>query len=234
MISKTELKRLNSKEYWEGAIRESNRCGKFEIVEYVSYSEVHIKFLDTGYETYYNLGSIKAGSVKDKLKRTVYGLGYLGVGKDKSSNNGNKTDCYRCWKGMFDRCYNEAQLKRRPTYRGCTVAIEWHNFQNFAKWFEDNYIKGYQLDKDIKVEGNKVYGPETCMFVSHIENNEKANARHYKMLNPEGNVVEFFNLNQFCKDNALCGSNLYSVVRGERNHHKGWTRYEEENDNAKT
>ena len=74
---------------------------------------------------------------------------------------------------MFDRCYYSGYQDNNPTYRGCTVAEEWHNFQNFAKWYEDNYIEGYQLDKDIKVEGNKVYGPDTCMFISKQENVEE-------------------------------------------------------------
>ena len=54
---------------------------------------------------------------------------------------------------------------RHPTYKDVTVCEEWHNFQNFAKWFEDNYVEGFELDKDILVKGNKIYSPETCCFV---------------------------------------------------------------------
>ena len=45
-------------------------------------------------------------------------------------------------------------------YLDVTVCEEWHNFQNFAKWFYENYyeISGekMRLDKDILIKGNKM------------------------------------------------------------------------------
>lgn len=38
-------------------------------------------------------------------------------------------------------------------------------FSNFKRWFDEHYIDGWHLDKDILVKGNKVYSPETCCFV---------------------------------------------------------------------
>ena len=55
--------------------------------------------------------------------------------------------------------------EKQPSYIGCLVDEEWHNFQNFAEWFEDNYVEGWHLDKDILIKGNKIYSPETCCFV---------------------------------------------------------------------
>lgn len=66
---------------------------------------------------------------------------------------------------MLQRCYDPKLHLRHPTYKECNVIEEWHNFQNFASWFEKNYIDGYQIDKDLLVEGNKIYSPETCCFV---------------------------------------------------------------------
>lgn len=69
---------------------------------------------------------------------------------------------------MFKRCYDPKSLARDPTYIGCTVHPDWHNFQNFAKWFECQYrTDGWQLDKDLTIEGNKVYSSDTCTFVPH-------------------------------------------------------------------
>jgi hypothetical protein len=48
------------------------------------------------------------------------------------------------------------------------VSPEWHNFQVFAEWFErepNSGNFGFQLDKDLRLSGNKVYGPDTCSFV---------------------------------------------------------------------
>lgn len=42
---------------------------------------------------------------------------------------------------------------------------EWKLFSEFRKWFDNHYIEGWSLDKDILVKGNKVYGPKTCCFV---------------------------------------------------------------------
>ena len=49
-----------------------------------------------------------------------------------------------------------------------TVCDKWLNFQNFAEWFYKNYYEidneAMCLDKDILHKGNKIYGPETCIY----------------------------------------------------------------------
>ena len=59
--------------------------------------------------------------------------------------------------------------EKEPTYKECTVCTEWHNFQAFAEWYENNYYEipneSMSLDKDILFKGNKIYSPETCVFV---------------------------------------------------------------------
>mgnify|MGYP003199047241 FL=1 len=118
--------------------------------------------------------SFKNGNVKCPYERTVFGIGYVGEGKYKVSENGKDTKSYNTWRNMLQRCYNEKCQEKNPTYKGCTVCDEWHNFQNFAKWYEDNYyeIEGERihLDKDILCKGNKIYTPETCVFVPQTIN----------------------------------------------------------------
>ena len=99
---------------------------------------------------------------------TVHGMGSLGEGEFVVRDcKGRILPEYQAWSGMMGRCYSEAKLKVDPSYRGCTVHPDWHNFQNFAKWYteQENYGKGYDLDKDILVKGNKLYSPETCCLV---------------------------------------------------------------------
>lgn len=73
---------------------------------------------------------------------------------------------YRTWVGMFTRCYGVPWLQRNPTYVGCSVSPAWHKFTDFRAWMQMQTWEGMQLDKDIKVPGNKVYGPDTCLWVS--------------------------------------------------------------------
>lgn len=90
------------------------------------------------------------------------------IGKVKV--NGTMDVAYTRWNNMLKRCYSIKELTRHPTYIGCTVCCEWLSFSNFKKWFDENYIEGFDLDKDILVEGNKIYSPETCRFVPHYLN----------------------------------------------------------------
>lgn len=72
---------------------------------------------------------------------------------------------YKKWSAMLERCYSEKLHLKHPSYKECSVCEDWHIYSNFRKWFDKNYIEGYDLDKDILVKGNKIYSPETCCFV---------------------------------------------------------------------
>lgn len=91
----------------------------------------------------------------------------VGVNEYSGSINFNRKTIksYKIWQSMLQRGYDEKYQLKYPTYIGCTVCDEWLYFSNFKQWFDDNYREGMHLDKDILVEGNKVYSPETCVFV---------------------------------------------------------------------
>lgn len=112
---------------------------------------------------------------KNLYKKTAYGVGFIGEGNYKVSVKRVYTHQYIFWRTMLRRCYSSNFHNQSLTYKNCTVSSEWHNFQNFAKWFDENYyeIDGERmnLDKDILVKGNKVYSPDTCIFVPSIINN---------------------------------------------------------------
>lgn len=82
---------------------------------------------------------------------------------------------YRCpfymrWYGIITRCYSKPFLVKNPAYKGCSVCEEWKIFSNFKAWMEKQDWVGKQIDKDLLVEGNKVYSPETCIFISETLN----------------------------------------------------------------
>ena len=137
------------------------------IVEDLGWDNVIVRF-DSGYVTKTKRSSILKGTVKDKLFRSVCGVGYLGDGE---YSRVDRKVAYQTWVDVLKRVYVEK--KSRTSYLDVSVCDEWHNFQNFAEWFynqefyeaKDENGKRYDLDKDILVKGNKIYSPETCCFV---------------------------------------------------------------------
>lgn len=182
-----------------------------------------IRFISTGTKKKVRYQAAISGNVKDDYLPSVHGVGFMGAGQHKASINYKRTKKYAVWQKMIERCYCPKTQERQPTYKGCTVCLEWHNFQVFAEWFDSNYIEGYQLDKDISVSGNKEYSPLNCTFVSQAENVIAATAKTYTMKSPSGDVVVIYNMREFCKSNSLTMSSMSRVFSGERSHHKGWT-----------
>lgn len=86
---------------------------------------------------------------------------------------------YRQWVSMMQRCeVGGLRQLRNPTYVGCTHAPEWQSYDVYIEWarqqigFLNRDEKGniWQLDKDILFKGNKLYSPETCVFVPSVLN----------------------------------------------------------------
>jgi hypothetical protein len=94
----------------------------------------------------------------------------MGVGVNDSSykvsNNGAMCPVYRTWTSMMQRCYCPKAHIEHPTYKGCSVVNSWHVFSVFCDWMDAQSHKGLCLDKDILIQGNKVYGPDKCLFVT--------------------------------------------------------------------
>lgn len=142
---------------------------EIEIIEYFSSHNCTIQFKDGTILKNKGYYSIKKGEIRNPYHKSVYGVGYFGEGKYKSEVNHKPTKEYHTWSSLIKRCHNEKERDKFPTYKDCTITKEWHNFQNFAAWIEDNYnpniMQGWHLDKDILIKGNKIYSPETCCLV---------------------------------------------------------------------
>lgn len=134
---------------------------KIRLIEYFKFDNCTIKFYDGTIRYNQNIMTIEKGLIK-KYNKIKYSKNSFFIGKGKFPSSRKS---YSCWKGMLNRCYNRKLHKKAPTYKDCSVSDEWHNFKYFLKWFDENYIETFHLDKDILVKGNKVYGPDTCCFV---------------------------------------------------------------------
>lgn len=148
-----------------------NRIGSLmKITKYNKANDIEVYFPEYDWTAkHIEYGKFKKGQVKCPYEPRVYNIGCIGEGQYKAYKNNIVTKEYRAWKDMLKRCYDPKYQKKYPTYKDCTVCDNWLNFQNFAKWLNDNYYtvneEAMCLDKDILIKGNKIYSPDTCIFV---------------------------------------------------------------------
>ena len=113
--------------------------------------------------------NFKNGQIKNPYDKTTYGVGYLGSGKYMAKADGKVVESYNVWHDMIRRCYSEKSKEKFQAYfHVCTVSKLWHNYQNFAEWFNENKYEvdgRLHIDKDILYPGNKIYCPDTCLLV---------------------------------------------------------------------
>lgn len=151
-----------------GTIGYNNYGSRMIIVEYLDTNNIMVKF-EKGELIHANWYNFCKGNIRNPYDKTVYGIGCLGEGEYETTQNGKNTHSYKTWNGMLQRCYTEKYHQIQPTYKGCSVSEEWLNYQNFASWYKDNYytLEGEVmcLDKDIVIKRNKIYSPESCVFV---------------------------------------------------------------------
>jgi hypothetical protein len=144
-----------------------------EIVGYRSTYDVNVK-LDNGNIFPVQYGHLIRGKVKNPYHPLIFSVGFIGDGKYKTKDGNKHFKSYVTWRNMLERSCSEEYKKKAASYRDTTVCKEWHNYQNFAAWFYENYdldiMEGWHLDKDILQKGNKIYSPETCCFVPNEVN----------------------------------------------------------------
>ena len=169
--------RPSSKNVAEERLGESKmmNCGEFAfIVNYACYNDITVQFKKTGELIKTTYSNFKNGFVKSRFTPSVYGVGIIGNEKSRDEN-GEIIKGYSVWTSMLSRCYSDEYKKTHPTYKGCCVCEEWHNYSDFKEWFYNNYYEipneQMALDKDILVKGNKIYSPDTCVFVPQNINN---------------------------------------------------------------
>ena len=135
-----------------------------------------------------NIGSVCRGNLIKGLSKScgrceklVSGFGVLDVDYVV-----NSCPFYLTWRGIIHRCYSEYSNNKHPTYIDKTVSEEWRHFSRFKSWMENHNWNGMQLDKDLLVLGNTVYGPQTCWFLPSQVNKVLAQASRHNSNLPLG------------------------------------------------
>jgi len=93
---------------------------------------------------------------------------------------------YRTWREMLRRAYAKEYKARHPTYEGVSVTPEWWSRRAFTEWMRGQEWQGRHLDKDILWPGNKIYAPDTCLFVPPEINSLLTNSAAIRGKYPEG------------------------------------------------
>lgn len=169
-----------------GDVFESNNSGAYVIIKIINSRNIMIRFIATGYIKTIPVSVIRSGMIKDSFIPTVYGIGVKGDELPSSIDNKLVKE-YATWKEMLRRIADEKSLNQFPTYRECSVCERWLYYPNFyhdiktlpgyQDWIDSGKSRKYNLDKDIKIPGSKIYSPYTCMFVTASENSLDANRR---------------------------------------------------------
>jgi hypothetical protein len=171
-----------------GELGKNKKGTPMKIIKYRGSRDVDVMFLDeyNYVKTHVTYDNFKNGSLVNPYDRTVYDIGYIGLGNHIIKKGDEKSQAYRVWHEMIARCYAENKKEEYPSYYGIsTVCEEWKCYQRFADWYEQEIYEcdeRLHLDKDILYPGNKVYSPYTCMLVPQRINSIFSNKSNNRKL----------------------------------------------------
>lgn len=162
--------------YW------GDKISNFEGYEFtLIFVKDRVATLEDSYGRRFNIdyGFLKRGNFCYPYHPSVVGIGCYGVGPYVAKREGRHTEEYENWNSMIKRCYSS--VKHLPSYSDKSVCKEWHDFQIFSEWATKQVgfdKEDYHLDKDLLVKDNKVYSPETCVYIPREVNSF---IRRYRM-----------------------------------------------------
>ena len=152
-----------------------------KIVEYNNCDDIIVEFQDEHrYRVHTGYVNFKNGKCKNPYFASVLGHGYLGVDKEgnvpktREFKDGKsvRTQEYKKWQNMLQRCFDNKLKEKKPTYKDVTCCERWLCFANFLEDFEIlkqeynwNKDEKLNLDKDTLYKGNKIYSLENCVLV---------------------------------------------------------------------
>lgn len=151
-----------------GEQRRNNQGELMTIIDYHDAFNITVLFEDTQTTRQCRYSNFKRGKVKDVFLPVIADVAYVGMDKVPAKDR-EKGGAYRVWIDMIKRCYDKVRYDKYKNYDDCSVCNEWLCYANFKKWYENNHYNiGNEtmcIDKDILIKGNKIYSPDTCIFV---------------------------------------------------------------------
>lgn len=173
------------------------------------------------------------GGIRNPFYPSICNIGYMG----NVAKKGNSLE-YKRWHQMISRCY-DVEHKQYKTYgaTGVTVCDRWHSFENYLADFskldgyDKNKLEFLAVDKDTKIKGNKIYSPETCVFVTQSINNKEMHSRvsraPFIAISPDGERYKSDFQKEFIESNAaekykMTAQGISDVLKGRQQSHRGW------------
>ncbi len=152
-----------------GDVFSTNTHGRVTVVAYHRCSNIEVMFED-GVVVSCSSAALRGGRLRNPMQPHKGSVGFVGIGRYTPKDH---KASYKIWYAMFERCYKASVQRKHPSYVGCSVSEDWHNYQNFAEFYENHAhrYEGWELDKDILICDNRVYSKETCCFVPKEINN---------------------------------------------------------------
>lgn len=178
----TLLDKMFCREAMVGNIVENNLGTKAKIIGFDRDNTTFSLMLDNGYKFTKGCYNVENGKFSTPYDKSYGGVGYLGekyVPQDYPI-------IANIWHSLLDRVVVRKGRKEFKSYEDCSVCDRWLCFSYFVDdilemWYDCN--DRLELDKDIKVKGNKVYSPENCLLVPHKVNmlfqGWEGNGEHY-------------------------------------------------------
>ena len=238
ILPNSSIKYFNGKELYDNSgykfiiIAKSDECTINRKTGKKSYRHYYVQYED-GTVLPFTVGHIYKGEVRNDNYLFTYGVGCLGYGEHEAFKNGKETWEYTTWHNMMKRCYCEKFIEVNPAYKGCTVIERWRRFQNFCDDIphlegQKTLAKGIdvEIDKDILVEGNRVYSKETCSWVTRFENSNhnSIKGKYYRAMSPEGTVYYFRSQVNFSRSHNLSAKTISKCLSDKYPHktYKKW------------
>ncbi len=101
------------------------------------------------------------------MTKLVMGVG-INDGKYPMKALGEDLREYKLWQNLLARCCSPKTQSKQPTYIGCTVSENFKHYSYFYEWCQNQIgfsQKGFQLDKDLILRGNRIYSEDRCLFL---------------------------------------------------------------------
>lgn len=160
---------------------------------------------------------------------TVFGVGINDADYQVSKYQGGKV-LWRCpfyvkWKDMLKRCYRDSYKEMNPTYTECSVCDDWIYFSKFKSWMIEQDWEGKQLDKDLLLRGNKVYSPDTCVFIDNKVNTFLIERNASRGDWPIGVSASGKRFSAYCRVLGKNGNEYLGKFDSPEEAHRAWLRF---------